>query len=362
MSLTSATPRVTVFIPVFNREEFIREAIESVLAQTFGDLEVLVVDDGSTDRSVEIVESIPDDRVRVECNGENLGIPRTRNRGLELARGEFLAVLDSDDLAHPRRLEAQVAFLDAHPGHAQVGGFCRFMDATGRPLKKVKRYPLASADIRAQLLFRCSMKNSTITGRTAAMRKIAYRNTFPRCQDYDLHVRLGREHALANLPLWLARTREHPGRFTGRTIKLGDEMKSRIISEQLDEMGVDYSPIDLEHHLRLSRMRKLDYTPDREHLEWIEEWLSTIRRANARSRIHPDAVLARVLCEKWSQACWAATRTAATTRDAATSGVPSVLSTCVRFVRSPLMRAAPARARQQISEMLAYHRAQLAWR
>ena len=108
---TTHPPTVTVFIPVYNREHYISEAIESILTQSFPNFELLLVDDGSTDRSVEVLRSYDDARIRVVCNEHNLGIPQTRNRGLELARGVYIALLDSDDQACPDRLIKQVAFL-----------------------------------------------------------------------------------------------------------------------------------------------------------------------------------------------------------------------------------------------------------
>ena len=92
-------PTVTVFIPVYNREHYISEAIESILTQSFPNFELLLVDDGSTDRSVEVMRSYDDARIRVVCNEHTRGIPQTRNRGLELARGVYIALLDSDDQA-----------------------------------------------------------------------------------------------------------------------------------------------------------------------------------------------------------------------------------------------------------------------
>ena len=101
-------PQVTVFIPVYNRERYVGPAIDSILAQNFSDYELLLIDDGSTDLSLERMRAYTDPRVRIVCNKRNRGIPRTRNTGLQLARGKYIAMLDSDDLAHPKRLEKQV--------------------------------------------------------------------------------------------------------------------------------------------------------------------------------------------------------------------------------------------------------------
>ena len=125
----SESPKVTAVIPVYNREKYLRGAIESILAQTFTDFELLVIDDGSTDGSREAIRSYHDPRIRLMCNETNQGIPKTRNRGIQFARGEYLAFLDSDDWAYPERLAKQVAFLDSHPDYAAVGAW---IDVDGR--------------------------------------------------------------------------------------------------------------------------------------------------------------------------------------------------------------------------------------
>jgi len=108
-------PKITVFIPAYNREKYIGDAIESILAQTFTNYEILLIDDGSTDGTVDIMRSYTDPRLRIIRNEKNLGIPKTRNKGIEHARGEYIAMLDSDDRAYPTRLEKQAAFMDRHP-------------------------------------------------------------------------------------------------------------------------------------------------------------------------------------------------------------------------------------------------------
>ena len=217
---SSNTPKVTVFIPVFNREKYVGEAIDSILAQTFSDFEILLVDDGSTDHSVDMIRSYADPRIRLVCNEKNLGIPKTRNKGVELARGQYMAMLDSDDRAYPDRVEKQVSFLDTHPEYAQVGSWCRMMDAQGHPLNKVKRQPAWPDDIHAQLLFRCAMSNRSIMARTAILQEYRYRNDYPRCQDYELHVRLAKHYKLGNLPECLVYGRIHPQQITGQNERL----------------------------------------------------------------------------------------------------------------------------------------------
>ncbi len=299
-------PKVTVFIPVFNRERYIGDAIRSILAQHFQDFDILLIDDGSTDRSVEVMRSFHDPRIIISCNETNLGIPRTRNRGLELARGEYIALLDSDDQASPDRLHKQVIYLDAHPDCVQIGSWCRMMNEQGIPLKKIKRQPAHPENIKAELLFRCCMSNRSIMGRTETLRKFGYRNDFPRCQDYDLHVRLSSQFKMANIPECLVLGRIHPQQITALTIDLGDEKKREIVSTQLHNLGVSFSPKDLDPHLMLSRMQKMQFTPDASYIRWAEEWLLRLFQANQSARYYEPHIFSKILLYKWVHACWRA--------------------------------------------------------
>lgn len=108
-------------MPVFNGGKFIRESIESVLSQTFTDFELIIVDDGSTDNTIDIIRSFEDKRIRLLLNESNRGIGYTRNKALENSKGKYVAVLDSDDIAYPTRLEKQVHFLENNSDYAAIG-------------------------------------------------------------------------------------------------------------------------------------------------------------------------------------------------------------------------------------------------
>lgn len=326
------TARVTVFIPVYNREDYIRVAVNSMLAQTYRDFELIVVDDGSTDRTVEVLEAYSDPRLRVVRNETNLGIPAARNRGLDEARGEYIALLDSDDHAYPRRLARQVDWLDRHPGITQVGSWCSFMDSDGKMLDKVRRQPLNSDDVHAHLLFHCPIVNRTIMARTEALRALRYSTDFPRCQDYDMHARLVEHgHRLANMPEVLVCGREHDGRFTGQTSDLGRDRKMAVYRRLLEHIDIDASDDELaRHHLlaRAGERREQGYDPVR-FLEWTEAWLWRIKQANRAFPFFPEPALSRALGAIWALNCWQARRAL---------GRRKVLA---RLTGSPLARGIP---------------------
>jgi len=299
-----AAPRVSVFIPVHNRAAYVAVAINSLLAQDFGDFELIVVDDGSSDATPEVLERFDDPRLRIARQPRNLGIPAARNRGLALARGEYIALLDSDDHAYPTRLRRQVEWLDAHPDIVQLGSWCSFMDADGRMLDRIRRQPLAAEDIHAHLLFHCPVINRTVMARTAVLREIGYDEDFPRCQDYDMHCRLvERGHRLANLPDILVCGREHAGRFTGQTTGLGRERKMAIQARMLAHLEIDAGARALARHYALTRREARDDDPET-WLEWAEAWLWRIKQANRATGFYPEPALSRVLGAIWALNCW----------------------------------------------------------
>jgi hypothetical protein len=207
-------PRVSVVIPVFNGERFVAEAVESVLAQSFRDLELIVVDDGSTDRTREIVARLIRDepRARLLVNEGNLGLSHTSNRAWREARAPYVARLDADDVALPDRLSRQVPFLDDHPRVAAVGGAAIRIGTSGAP-GAIMRFPTRNRGIRATLDRRSCIAHSAALIRRAALDQVGgYRLDVG--GDFDLWLRLAEEWELANLSEPVVLYREHPDQVT----------------------------------------------------------------------------------------------------------------------------------------------------
>lgn len=296
---------VTVFMPLYNQGRFVEAAIRSVLAQTFRDFELLVIDDGSGDDGAEVVGRIDDPRLRLVANPTNLGQPATRNRGLDLARGRYFANLDSDDLAHPDRLARQYAFLEANPRCAAVGSWCGFVDERGRAGGRTKRHVTDPASIRAEMLFHCPVSHRALFGRTEVLRCYRYRPQFVVRQDVDLLCRLSRSHPLANVGEVLVWGRRHPGQITGRTHAQRRELHMRIMDQALGELGIDADAEELRRHFHIGRAWP-DFKPDAEFLRWTSDWLHRIEDANAHALVHPPGALRRALGAAWARTCWQA--------------------------------------------------------
>ena len=270
-------PRVSVVIPVYNRELYIGAAIESVLAQTFSDFELLVVDDGSRDATRDVARSFHDERIRLVCHERNRGIAPTRNAGVDAARGEYLAFLDSDDVALPERLAEQVDFLDHHPHHAAVGAWIDWMDDRGRPSGRVKRRPPQPDDVSALRLFRQGIENTASMARTAVLRQYRHDEHFEVSEDFDLWARIAAARPIANLPKVLVLRRAH----IQQTSKGRDEQtrlyRQEIYARQLEALDVAYKEEDLKRHHLLRRMRKSGFIPNREYVDWADAWLCALR-------------------------------------------------------------------------------------
>lgn len=292
--MATAPPRVTVFMPVYNRAHTLAEAIESVLAQTYRDFELLLIDDGSTDASVAIARAYADPRIRLVVHAQNQGIPRTRNHGLEEARGEYLAILDSDDAAQPTRLAHQVAYLDAHTDVAAVGSWLMLMNRSGRTKGLLVR-PTRPADVRAHILFVSCFKNPAMMARSEVLRRFGYREQFRYCQDIDLWARVSEAYALANIPRFL--TRYRTGGESRRDEAFAFKMKMLAAEGQLQTLGVAFDVADLERHVRLRNVAEFD--PDAEYLEWLDDWLERLLAANRRHPIYPERELVFAATERW---------------------------------------------------------------
>jgi len=202
-------PQVSVVMPVFNAEPYLREAVTGVLEQTLGDFELLAIDDGSSDGSLDVLRSFTDPRLRVVSRPHE-GIVRTMNAALALARAELIARADADDVCLPERLERQVRFLAAHPGVALVGGVMR----SGTRLYE---YPCDAARMRWLALYQSPVANTTILfRRRAALAVGGYPDDFRLVDDYPFVSRLLARYDAANLPEALVLHRPNPMGISGR--------------------------------------------------------------------------------------------------------------------------------------------------
>jgi len=194
------TPLVTVLLPVHNGSAHLRESVDTVLDQSLGDFELLVIDDASTDETPAILASYDDARLRVLVNDRNLGLTPTLNRGIREARGTYIARQDADDLSDPGRLSAQASYLEAHPEVGLLGCSYRRIDEAGRSLG-LRPVPTDAVAIRWRLLFLSAFAHSSVMIRSATLTEVGpYDEAFSYAQDYELWSRIARTREIAAIP------------------------------------------------------------------------------------------------------------------------------------------------------------------
>ncbi len=279
-------PRVTVLMPAYNSELFIAEAVRSILAQSFRDFELVIVDDGSTDRSLAIARELAarDPRVRV-LSGDHFGIVGALNRGLAEARGQMIARIDADDVALAGRLQAQVRYLDEHPECIAVGGAVQTIDRFGTPLRTF-RLPERHEEIVAMLLAGngLALVHGACLIRREALRAIGgYRPAFETIEDFDVSLRLFEVGRLANLADVLLLYRQHAGN-TARThhVRMSG-LKTEAVRQSYARRGIAVDP-----QLSVPPERRL--TPPAQSLLWALFALGR-GRPGAAMRHAADAVL-----------------------------------------------------------------------
>jgi glycosyltransferase involved in cell wall biosynthesis len=300
MSLADGSPGVTVLLPVSGAAQHLGAAIDSILGQTRGDLELLLIDDGADVDARKIMESCADPRVRALRHDHAIGPAATLTEGVGLARGRYFALMPSDGIAHPERLARQVAFIEAHPDHAAVSAWVDWIDDSGRR-RRIKRKPVAADEVAARRLFRSGIEHVAAVARTAVLRE-----QLDAAGEFDLWTRIAAHHKLANLPEVLLTRHRTAG--AGADPEQRRAERGAVYGLQLAELGIAFTDDDLDRHFLLRRMRKEGFAPDSAFVAWAESWLRGLQTANARTHAYPEPVFSEVLGTYWVKVCWHAQR------------------------------------------------------
>ncbi|QNF34987.1 glycosyltransferase family 2 protein [Adhaeribacter swui] len=293
------TVKVTVLMAVYNGEAYIHQSVSSVLQQTFKNFELLIINDGSTDDSIKIVESFNDPRIRIIHNEKNLGLVSTRNKGLREARGEYIAILDCDDLALKARLKIQVDFLDSHPDCGLVSSNIIIIDSNNNQVKTIK-YTGSSEYIKAQLFFNNYIAQSSVMIRKKALKGIIYRDEFPPAEDYDLWVRLAEIAKFKIIQQNLTYYRVHDSNISITKAKVADEAVKKILLYQLRELGITPTEKEFDLHIKVAGFK---VERSLEFIEHSKNWLIKIYEANLRNNKFPITAFHKVILERYMVIC-----------------------------------------------------------
>lgn len=235
--MPATTPLISVILPVYNAGEYIEESVKSVLAQTYGNFELIIINDGSKDNSEEIIRKIEDKRIRYYYQ-PNCGMAKTLNRGIDLANGALIARQDADDISLPERFEKQVDFLVKNSDTGLVGTWAEIIPAKN-DVRRFHKHPAEDTQLKIDLFFNNPFVHSSVMMRRDILKRVGYYNVAKDSliQDYDLWARFSRVTKIANLPEVLVCYREVSSGISQTTVNYSH----KVIDQSIENVNFFYA-------------------------------------------------------------------------------------------------------------------------
>ncbi len=287
-------------MPVFNAEPFIKEAVVSLLNQTFTDFELIIVNDGCTDRSIEIVKEFNDPRIRILTNEVNSGIVFSRNLGTTAAVGRYIAPFDADDIARYDKFEKQIRFLDKHPDIGMIGSWARLIDEKGQLLNERWKINAPPERIPAILLFRNYFVQSAMVIRREVLPEGNYSPGYDVVEDYKMWVDITRKFKAWNYPDYLVKYRIHSKSITNVEVKKMEERDSRIFDYAYEALNIK---LDIKQKALLLSIKNGNRFRNEGEIKELENFLLYILEKNMELKIFNQKELVKVALNRYLKAC-----------------------------------------------------------
>jgi glycosyltransferase involved in cell wall biosynthesis len=267
-------PLVSVFIPAYNAELYIENAIRTCLLQTYTNFEIIIVNDGSTDNTSVIVEKLKntEDRIQIYHNETNLGLSPTRNRGVELCKGDYIALLDADDLMHPMRLEKQVEYLINNQEYNAVSSWMEQFDESGN--RKRIRYSKDLNKIKSKSIFYSPVSHAASMFKANVLKKLGYRKEFIFAEDHDLWIRFLQNYSIDVIPVVLYYYRSH----ATQSIKPGNEIRKEQSYLNIIQSIHTYFKIDSTDKLRRIHLKYLFQEEKMDNYILFRQWEDYLKK------------------------------------------------------------------------------------
>ncbi|RQO73762.1 hypothetical protein DBR40_13210 [Pedobacter sp. KBW01] len=268
-------PETTILIPTYNCAKFINQAVKSVLLQDYRDYEVLILDDGSTDNTEEVVSRIHDARITYIRSESNKGIVSALNEGIIRSNGNYIARMDADDILLGDRLSSQIDFLNANNDHGLVGGWYQTTDIHGRILDRIET-PCDPWETKMGLLFQNKFAHSAVTMRAEYAFDLRYDQEYQYAEDYDLWCRIASISKVSNLPSYFLSYRWYQGNSCSLNQKILKMNTLKVLSRELDKYGIVHSSAELVIHGALCFRLGKQYFNTKELVGELENWFEKI--------------------------------------------------------------------------------------
>jgi glycosyltransferase involved in cell wall biosynthesis len=292
-------PLVSVVMSVYNSASYLREAIDSILNQTYPNFEFLIINDGSTDDSLNIIKSYQDNRIVLINNDGNKGLIYSLNKGFEVATGKYIARMDGDDISLSTRFETQVSFLETNLHVGVVG--CDYNCFDQSSVQQIESIH-ASGEIKSFLLFTATMCHPTLMlrKRVLEMNQFRYSENAKYVEDYDLWTRLIFKTNFSNIAKTLFKYRDHSNQVSHTFSDIQKTNSDMVREKYLSALGFAFSPIDLEIHNFIASNQRIRQKGD---LQNIEIWLTNLMEQNKLKQIIDSSDFNHVMAKMWLDCC-----------------------------------------------------------
>lgn len=266
-------PKVSIIMPTFNGEKFIKQAIDSILKQTFTNFEFLILDGGSTDNTIQIIKNYKDHRISlIEAEGQHLTLVDSLNLGIDLSRGEYIARMDCDDISKPDRLKKQVRFMDLNKNIGICGSWTIIF---GKKIKSLSKCPIKPESIKINLLFSNPIVHPSIIMRKSLLKQhnLYYDKNYKAAEDYEFWFRCSKYFDLANIPEPLLNYRVSNESASHRRAEEQKILVSNLIKEILNYYEIDYNQDEFKIHLLASSNYECN---EFNELVYFDDWLNKL--------------------------------------------------------------------------------------
>lgn len=300
-----STPLVSILMPCYNAEKHLEEAMTSILAQTYKHIEVIAINDCSSDRTSEILHrmALDDSRIKVYDNPENLKLIRTLNKGVSLCKGEYIARMDADDIALPQRIQKEVSFLEEHRDYDIVSSlFLAFNDNS--PNKKTLHHnPLMYEELQAYLLFKSGICHPAVMIRKRVFTELGltFELNYLHVEDYALWSKALYLTKLANIGEPLLLYRVHPSQVSSVNEQLQIENKKRVFSIHCEHLGLPNDANSLNVYASVAQCVPFEQTE--EYLRKCESFMEDLIARNKSNPFCDALYLERLLAIHWLRLC-----------------------------------------------------------
>jgi glycosyltransferase involved in cell wall biosynthesis len=301
-SISKDPPLVSILLPCYNVERYVDNCINSIIAQTYTNFELIIIDDGSIDKTNSVIKRYSDPRIILIRNDQNEGIVAVLNKGIKIAKGQYVARIDADDIMRIDRLEKQVSFLEREKDISIVGSWTKIIDTHGR-LIDLMQYPLDDATIKNTMLFCNPFCHPAVMIRSEVIKKIKYSSRYPNCEDFHLWFLISRKYKMANIADYLTCHRVHQNSISIKNNKSLRENTMEIITTKLQKIGVSYSVNDIAIHAAIYFRFGARYFDDPERITIARKWVNNILMMQNENNEYPKINLKAVEQDILSVCC-----------------------------------------------------------